>query len=123
SAERTAWSNLILTLDHDPSVDDAEMQRVRKEWAATLSERAGTVARGFPNSRDPERKLRIGYVSGDFWGHSANAAFEPVLHFHDRAQFELYLYSNRLAEDENTPRFRGYAAAFRTVKALSDDAF
>ena len=44
--------------------------------------------------RNPERKLRIGYVSPDFCDHAVNYFFEPLLKLHDRQQFEIFAYSN-----------------------------
>jgi predicted O-linked N-acetylglucosamine transferase (SPINDLY family) len=119
--EAGSWSNFIFTVDHDPASDETTLQRLRKEWARTIPDEGQRTKRRFPNTRDPGRRLRIGYVSGDFGRHSASAGFEPVLRSHNRTDFELYLYSNRAADDDNTARFREYAAAFRPVSALDDD--
>ncbi|MBF0587587.1 MAG: tetratricopeptide repeat protein [Magnetococcales bacterium] len=83
-------SNLIITLDHTPNLDDADIQSERRRWGAQFD---AMTQPHHDNTPDPERRLRIGYVSGYFCDHSAANAFAaPILH-HDPTQFELFLYS------------------------------
>jgi len=72
--------------------------------------------------RDPERRLRIGYVSGDFRDHSVSLFIEPILAWHARGAFEVVCYSNLSRPDEVTQRLRTYAAHWREVHALGDEA-
>ena len=60
----------------------------------------------FPNGE--KRRIRLGYVSPDFRLHSIHLFLEQILENHDRAQFELYLYSNTLLEDDATERYKRY---------------
>ena len=46
----------------------------------------------------PGRKLRIGYLSGDFKTHSAAMIFGNVIAEHDLEKFEVFLYSTLLVE-------------------------
>jgi len=57
-----------------------------------------------PNLRDPDRRLKVGYVSGDFRQHPVAYFIEPILACHQRASFELYGYSNCPAQDDFTAR-------------------
>ncbi len=45
-----------------------------------------------PKSRfeDPSRRLRIGYLSGDFRDHAVAFFIEPLLASRDRAAFEVF---------------------------------
>lgn len=47
----------------------------------------------FQNVRDPARRLRIGYVSGDFCNHSVALFTIPLIQRHDRSAYEVYCYS------------------------------
>jgi protein O-GlcNAc transferase len=63
------------------------------------------------NSRDPGRKLRVGYVSADLRAHPVAYFLAPVLEAHDPAQVEAICY-NSGPEDSWTERI-GRAAAVR----------
>jgi len=76
------------------------------------------------NNRDPERGLRIGYVSGDFRGHSAARAFGAVVLNHDRAEFEIFAYSNTKHDaDIYTKVFKEGVDHWKDISLLSDQAF
>jgi protein O-GlcNAc transferase len=75
----------------------------------------------FGNARDPERHLRVGYVSGDFWRHPVSLFMIPVLERRDRKAFEAWCYSTGSTRDEVTQALRDRADVFRDVASLSDD--
>jgi len=72
------------------------------------------------NEKDPDRKLKVGYVSGDFFEHSVTKFFLPVLAAHDRTQIEVYLYSNREYQDKTTLAIRQHADHWVECYELSD---
>jgi len=114
-------SNLIVALDHAAD-DPAQAALGRSEFAERFAKplRAGWTPHA--NDRDPGRRLRVGYVSGDFNGHSAALAFSaPVLH-HDPEAIEVTLYSSSRLADETTTRFRSACARWRDVASLDDAA-
>lgn len=73
------------------------------------------------NSADPHRRLRVGYVSGDFRDHSVARFVEPVLKSHDRERFEVFCYSNHRTVDAMTRHLMQYADHWREIHALSDE--
>jgi predicted O-linked N-acetylglucosamine transferase (SPINDLY family) len=75
-----------------------------------------------PNAPDPERKLRVGYVSGDFRAHSVAFFIEPVLAMHDRERFEIFCYYAFAGADALTEHLKGHADHWRDVSTMSDDA-
>ena len=116
-----AHSNLIFTLDLMMEVDSATLQAERRRWneahAAALS---GSSA--FPNNPEPERRLRIGYVSADFRKHSAAVGFGAMLVKFDPSGFEVFAYSNSAKEDAHTRLFQQSVSYWRKILGLSDDA-
>lgn len=72
------------------------------------------------NSRQPSRRLKIGYVSPDFRKHSGNCFLEPVLIHHDRQTFELTAYAELETEDEMTARFKTYFDHWIPTSKFSD---
>ncbi|MFM9995138.1 MAG: tetratricopeptide repeat protein [Phycisphaerales bacterium] len=73
-------------------------------------------------TREPERRLRVGYLSPDFRAHSVASFIEPLLEQHDRAAFEVLCYSTGKGSDATTARLRSHAAAWRDVGAVDDGA-
>jgi flagellar hook-associated protein 1 len=68
----------------------------------------------------PERKLRIGYVSGDFNAHPVAFFSAGAIEAHDAARFEVHCYYNCAKNDEWTARFRNAAAHWRAIYGKSD---
>jgi predicted O-linked N-acetylglucosamine transferase (SPINDLY family) len=54
------------------------------------------------NDPDPERRLRIGYVSPDFRFHVVTRFIQPVLEHHDRTQVEVFAYYVHPRTDSTT---------------------
>ncbi|MEX2198921.1 MAG: tetratricopeptide repeat protein [Burkholderiales bacterium] len=72
---------------------------------------------------DPERRLRIGYVSCDFNRHPVAWFALPLFERHDRGRIEVYCYSTATrAPDEVTARLRSAADAWCDAGTLDDDA-
>lgn len=74
------------------------------------------------NSSDLERRLRIGYVSGDFVNHVVAGFFEPLLECHDRNQFEVFCYHNNFKSDAVTERVKIKSDHWRDIARMDDDA-
>ncbi len=74
----------------------------------------------FANVRDPERRLRVGYVSQDIRNHGVSYFYHGEIANLDAAEVEAYCYSNSTVDDDMTARIRKAAAGFRTIAGLSD---
>jgi len=79
-----------------------------------------SLRKDFANAADPERRLRIGYVSGDFRHHPVAYLFFGALAAHDPTKVEVYCYSNSRDDDDMTARLRGVAHGWRTIVDVSD---
>ena len=82
-----AHSNLIFTLDLLEGCGIAEQQAERRRWYERHARQHAAAIGRHHNPPDPERKLRIGFVSADFRRHSAYYGFSPILLYHDRNAF------------------------------------
>jgi protein O-GlcNAc transferase len=114
---------LIFAMDlHPESTADVRMADRRAfnaNFCAALTARAAPHA----NVPDPDRILRVGYVSGDYRQHSAAMVVEPILEHHDPEQVAVHLYSNYPGTDPVTERIKGYGHVWRDVSTLNDDQF
>jgi predicted O-linked N-acetylglucosamine transferase (SPINDLY family) len=74
----------------------------------------------FPGARDPKRRLRIGYVSGDFSYHVVALFMQPVLERRDRAAIEVFCYSTSERVDDYTRQLMAHADAWRPCAGLPE---
>jgi predicted O-linked N-acetylglucosamine transferase (SPINDLY family) len=74
------------------------------------------------NNPDPNRKLRIGYISPDFRNHSVGFIFERIMEDHNRNDFEIYGYGNVVLPDASTQRFIKMFDKYRNIFDVNDDA-
>lgn len=70
-------------------------------------------APSLPNSPEPDRPLRIAFLSPDLRTHSVAYFLEPLVAGFDRSAFEVCLYHDHFREDAVTARLRGLAAIWR----------
>jgi len=73
------------------------------------------------NDRTPGRKLRIGYISGEFNRHPVGFFIEQVLSFHDPESITTYCYSNGPNTDWLTERLKSYAGFWRNISGMCDE--
>ncbi len=85
-----------------------ELLEQRKKWWET-NHFKGTIE-PHTNSRTTDRPLRVGYVGGDFKGHSAAFIFSRVLLHHSK-DVEPYFYSSLPVDPEKDFRTNQFAIA------------
>lgn len=70
---------------------------------------------------NPDKRLKIGYVSQDFRQHSVAYFIGPVMKNHDHNLFEVFAYYNNTTVDSTTEMLRGYCDHWRDISGLSDE--
>jgi predicted O-linked N-acetylglucosamine transferase (SPINDLY family) len=73
------------------------------------------------NPPDPQRRLRLGFLSPNFCTHPVGFFLIRVLEDLDRRQAETVCYSDTLAADAMTERFRTAATVWREVRGASHE--
>jgi protein O-GlcNAc transferase len=115
-----ARGNLALLQHYRWGLKPADILRDLIRWDAIHAAPLREKIPPHGNDRNPNRRLRIGYVSGDFTGHVVGRNLLPLFRRHDRAQFEIYCYANLAATDVYTPQFQSHADVWRDILALTD---
>jgi len=113
-------SNLILILNYHPRYDARAIQEECARWNQRHAEPVKEFIRPPANRPDPERRLRIGYVSPDFRENVDSFFTIPLLANHDHQQCEIFCYANVARPDAYTERLRGYADVWRSTVGLTD---
>jgi predicted O-linked N-acetylglucosamine transferase (SPINDLY family) len=70
----------------------------------------------------PDRRLKVGYVSGDFREHCQSLFTLPLLAHHDRREVEVVCYSSVERRDAWTRRLESCADVWRDARTLDDAA-
>lgn len=106
----------LFSTHHDAQSQLAAARRWSERHAAPLVAKR----QPFPHERNPERRLRIGYVSPDFRRHVQRLYTLPVFAQHDHAAYEIVAYSSVKAADQYTQRLRALTDEWHDVARLSD---
>ena len=75
----------------------------------------------FKNKPYDGRRLKLGYVSGDFCSHSVYYFIEPILRHHNHEEFEVYAFS-MTPEDFMTEQLKPYFDHWFDVRDMDDNA-
>lgn len=117
-----AHSNILMTLNYFPDITQEDIYRESLQWADQHASRLLADEPLYENTRDRERKLRIGYVSPDFRDHSVASFFEPVLRAHDREAVEVFCYTDVRLPDAVTGRLQSQSDHWLSITGLADAA-
>ncbi len=116
-----AHSSLIFTQDYIPTINQAEQQIERRLWNEQFIRPLAKNIKPHSNNMDPDRRLRIGYVSADFCNHSAFQGFAPLILDHDTRNFDVICYDATMAHDQVSVALHAAATDWRTVGGINDD--
>jgi predicted O-linked N-acetylglucosamine transferase (SPINDLY family) len=113
-------SNLAFVLHYHPGFDAAAIFEECRRWNGRHAEPLKEFIRPHANHPDPQRRLRVGYVSPDFREHVVSYFALPLLSNHDHQHFEIFCYANVARPDALTQRLHGHADVWRSTTGLSD---
>jgi predicted O-linked N-acetylglucosamine transferase (SPINDLY family) len=105
-------SALLMAL-HYAEPDHSAMFEEHLRWAARHAAGMAASPGSFGNARDPDRKLRVGYVSPRFGRGPLAHLFLPLLKAHDRNRVEIFCYMVSTSHDSVTEEFRSRSDAWR----------
>ncbi len=115
----TAHSCLLFALNNDAAREPAELAAEHRRWEE-IHAQGIAPATEHCNVREPERKLRVGYVSPDFRDHSVAYFIDDILACHDSTAVETICYADVLRPDDRTARLRRLAGTWRDICGKTD---
>jgi predicted O-linked N-acetylglucosamine transferase (SPINDLY family) len=113
-------SNLCMASHYDPDCGLEERADLHRRYGALVASTTQAPPLPVGNSRDGQRMLRVGYLSGDLRQHSVAYFLAPILEAHDRAEVEVWLYSTHPVQDPMSQRLYAAAAMVRDVSTCDD---
>ena len=122
-AHPVTHSNLLYTLNFSAHVTPDEVFAEHRLWNTRWADPLRKMHKPHHTERDPERRLRVGYVSADFNQHAVGYFIEPVVAAHARSEVEVFCYADGHVVDAATRRIEASADRWAYVVALSDVQF
>jgi protein O-GlcNAc transferase len=115
-------SHRLVALAFDEMVSDDALWAAHRAFGAKVEALAGPRAPVFATPRDPDRKLRVAYLSANLYAHIMSAELRGVLALHDRDAFEIVVFDVSPQRDSVTEELRALAPDWRFAGGLDDDA-
>jgi len=124
----TAHSNLIYLLQFHPDFGPAEIFARQQEWEQMHAVALKAVIKPHNNDRNPNRRIKIGYVSPDLRHHVVGTNLLPLLREHNSVrnrgekdgQFEIICYASVEKPDSMSQRLQSFTDGWRDISKMSD---
>mmetsp|Transcript_15238 Transcript_15238/g.32864 ORF Transcript_15238/g.32864 Transcript_15238/m.32864 type:complete len:992 (-) Transcript_15238:870-3845(-) len=100
--------NRLLALNYLPVVDPERVYQAHCAWAERFCLELGPAYTEWPVARTVNKRLRIAYISPDYFHHSVSFFCHALFQYHNRELFEVFLYSSAAREDDKTELFKSF---------------
>jgi len=116
-----AYSSMLFNLCFGDLVTPENYQSEVNRYAARLltHARAYNKWKCLPVSQE-QRRLRVGFVSGDFGLHPVGFFLENVISNINLRQIELYAYSSKVRDDALTSRIKPFFSGWKVIENIDD---
>jgi protein O-GlcNAc transferase len=118
-----AYDNLLFLCSYRVLLDPQEYLFEARGWehaCVPAQDRQLARNRDFPRLPVAGRRLRVGYVSGDYRQHAVSYFVERLFAHHDRARIELFAYSTHCKQDAITERLKVLAEHWVPLTGIAD---
>ncbi len=121
SQHHRAYSNLLMSLHYVNTISPQEIFNLHKDYAKFYCPKLDTKNTFNNIAPDPEKKLRIGFVSADFRRHSVSYFLLPLLKELENYNIEVIGYSNVRTPDDMTEQIRKHCGNWQNICGVSDE--
>ncbi len=116
-----AHSNLVFVIQSHPDSEPKMIQEEYRRWNQRHAQPLRKFVRPHTNDPNPQRRLRIGYVSADFRNHSVSRFLLPLFRHHEHGAYEIICYSDVSKSDGATDRLRACADGWENIVGWTDE--
>lgn len=121
--DRTEFHTAYLfCLLHDDSVSPEECLAEHLRIGELIEAPRRYLQRPHENDRDPDRGLRVGFVSPDMHKHAVAYLIEPVWQAMHAGRHRIFAYANVASEDAVSERLRALTDSWVRVDRMTDEA-
>jgi predicted O-linked N-acetylglucosamine transferase (SPINDLY family) len=111
------WKNLLACAPYRDDLDGDAFAELHRRYGRALAARPAPLP---AIDRDPNRRLRIGYLTSDMRDHPVADIMLPVFRRHDRSALALHFYPHLFKPDAVTEAVRGLADGWTPINGMSD---
>lgn len=112
---------LLFSLLSDPRSAPQEHLQVARRFNDAARQAMQPPACDYPNPRDPDRPLRVGFLSGDFCNHAMAPQLAPLWRALDRSRIEVHAWYTRAHRDAWTDTLQAMTDGWIDATQLSDE--
>lgn len=116
-----AIGSLAFLLQYRDGTTLEDLARIQAQFEDRCARPLRATWRPHANSRDPDRTLRLGFLSGDFARHRVGYFYLRALEHLRSEDCRIVCYSGRQKGDDFTDRFFAAAHVWRDVAGFSDE--
>lgn len=120
-SDPTISSGRLFNLHYKPGVTTEELRQAHKEWGDCFGGKFKKYWLPHENDRSPKRRLRIGYLSGDFRSHVVGYWTKHIIAAHNRENVEVFCFANN-KEDAYSEQIKTAADHWVSIVDVPDDA-
>jgi predicted O-linked N-acetylglucosamine transferase (SPINDLY family) len=117
-----ARSQRLFLLNYLDTESRAALFAEHRTYGRAIERGTGYAEARFLPASEPDRRLRVAFLSPDLRQHSIAYFLEPLLRHLDRTEFEVWLYHDHYCVDAVSDRLRGLAAGWRNFVGQPADA-
>jgi predicted O-linked N-acetylglucosamine transferase (SPINDLY family) len=115
-----AMCNYLMVMHYNPNRSAEVIFEAHRKWDKQFAP-GPRPERPVPADRSPDRRLRVGFVSGGFRAHPVGWMITRGLEELPRDQFEVYCYTTSNVNDFITKRIHARADVWRPTVGYKDD--
>jgi len=120
-----AYIGLLFLYSYHALIDPDEYLAHARDWEQSCvpaPDRQAARRRVFRHPPLTGRRLKVGYVSGDYRQHAMSYFVEQLFAHHDRTRIELFAYSTQGKRDAVTERLQALAEHWIPLAGMTDAA-
>ncbi len=110
----------LSALFHESGQSGAEVRSAHEHWFR-LHAKGSTRHQTYLNDPNPDRRIRLAYIGGDFFENPSFHFLIPFFRHHDHSSFEVFGFDLRNRQDHAHHEFRSLCDHWRNVSVLTDE--
>jgi len=114
----SAGQNKMLALNYLTDISLDELFTIHENWGKHFESFTKPI-KEWSNNRNPNRQLKIGYISPDYFTHSVSYFIEAILKNSNISKTYNICYANVLHPDERTNKLKLYVPLWRDIVDIS----